>query len=206
MTLRSRRPAVRPITTAVVGLLVMGLPVSCGGNTNSARQPDTARGATRPQSTPSQPSSAGGEVRLGCGTYCQSAGGIGGPELTGQPAITIVSSGTVTVDADGYVPVAIRCNLSVQCRGALVLNPHTDAGVAKADLVVDPGATTMLGVRLSARILYFLQVHGPTQIEVTADSGQSPGTGHFDPSAPDGPWVGGATPIAVTNLTVTAPG
>jgi hypothetical protein len=118
--------------------------------------------------------------------------------------------------------VAIRCNLSVQCRGALVLNPHTDAGVAKADLVVDPGATTMLGVRLSARLLYFLQVHGPTQIEVTADSGRScgrqfhhppdvivndiHGTGHFDPGAPDGPWVGGATPIAVTNLTVTAPG
>ena len=29
--------------------------------------------------------------------------------------VTILSSGTVTADADGYVPVTLKCNATVQC-------------------------------------------------------------------------------------------
>jgi hypothetical protein len=205
MALESRRRAARAITAAAVCLFALGSVVSCGGNASPSRQSEAAGGATKSQVSPSQSSSASGEVRLGCGMYCQSAGSINGAGPTGQPAVTIVSSGTVTADADGYVPVAIRCNLSAQCRGALVLSLGA-AGGAKSDLVVDAGATATLGVRLSAQELYFLQVHGPTSVEVTADSGQSPGIGHFDPGAPQGPWVGGVAPVDVKHITVTAPG
>ena len=39
--------------------------------------------------------------RLGCGTACQSAGQYGAPALPPSP-ITILSTGTVTPDPDGY--------------------------------------------------------------------------------------------------------
>ena len=202
MALSSRRPAARSITTAAVGLVALSFLVSCG-NTTSSTQSSAAARVSVGQTTASQPSSASGEVRLGCGTYCQSAGGVGGPGPTGQPAVTIVSGGTVTVDADGHVPVTVTCNLSVQCRGALVISGAGDGG--KSDLVVDAGATATFGVRLSARALYFVQHQGvPTTFQVVANSGQSPGTGHWDPD--EGSWVGGITPLDVKNLYLVAPG
>jgi hypothetical protein len=203
MALSWRRPAARSITTAAVGLLTLGFLVSCGGNASPSTQSSAAAGASVGQTAAtSQPSSASGEVRLGCGTYCQSAGGVGGPGPTGQPAVTIVSSGTVAVDADGYAPVTVTCNLSVQCRGALVISGAGD--VCKSDLVLDAGATATFGVRLSARALYFVQHQGvPTTVQVVANSFQSPGTGHWDPG--EGGWAGGITPLDVTNLYLVAP-
>jgi hypothetical protein len=203
MALSSRRPATRSITTTAVGLLTLGFLVSCGGNTTSSRQSNQAAGASAGQTTTSQPTSASGMVRLGCRTYCQSAGSIGGGVGPGRESVTIVSTGAVTADADGYVPVTLTCNLSVQCRGALVLSLPSSGEGGRSDLVVDAGATATLGVRLPARALYFLQVHGPTPAEVTADDGPSLGVASWNPQ--DGP-INGFTPLSVGELTVAAPG
>ncbi|OBH00633.1 hypothetical protein A5696_15535 [Mycobacterium sp. E2699] len=117
-----------------------------------------------------------------------------------------MARGTVTLDADGHVPVTLTCNLPVQCRGALIvdLNSINDGSRGRSDLLVNAGATSTLGVLLPAPSVAYLRSHGPTTLEVTADSGQSPGTAHWDPSAAGGPWVGGITPVDVRGLTVVA--
>jgi hypothetical protein len=167
----SRRRARGTITAVVAGWVALGFLASCGGKTNSA-------GAPVGQTTTS--TSASGEVRLGCGTYCQSAGGGGGGAAGGQPAVTVVSSGTVTLDADGYVPVTLTCNVSVQCKGALrlVLESVNDPlARGQSDLLVDAGATRTLGVGLPSESVAFIRSHGPTRMLVFADSGESQGLG-----------------------------
>lgn len=110
--------------------------------------------------------------RLGCATYCQNAGGYGGAGGADRPppAVTLVSNGTVTVDADGYVPVTLRCNLQVQCMGVVLL------GGGRSDLLVNGGATRTIGVPLSPQALASLKSNGPTTLNVTIDAGQAPGT------------------------------
>jgi hypothetical protein len=118
-----------------------------------------------------------GETRPGCGTYCQSAGQYG---AAGQPPpspVTILSTGTVTVEPDGYVPVTLKCNAAVQCQGALLLglsgwsNPQGLSSVtARSDLVVNAGATQTIGVAMPAGALAFLRSQGPTRLTVTADA------------------------------------
>jgi hypothetical protein len=203
MALSSRR---RAMATAAVGLLTTGFCVSCGGNTTSSSQSSPAAGAT----TTSQPN---GVVRLGCGTYCQSAGVVNGGVGPGRESVTIVSSGTITADANGYVPVTLTCNLSVQCRGAITLSIASAGEVARSDLVVNAGATATLGVQVSARALYFLQVHGPTGVEVTADDGPALGVSCASSPQPGLPvWnpdngpINGFTPLSVTDLTIAASG
>jgi len=118
--------------------------------------------------------------RVGCGTYCQSAGQYG---AAGQPPpspVTILSSGTVTADADGYVPVTLKCNAAVQCVGALLLeylhgwsNPDPQGMswvCGRSDLVVNAGATRTIGVPLAAGALAFLRSQGPTPAGVLADT------------------------------------
>ena len=129
----------RWITTAAVGLLAAGTLASCGGNESSPSQFTPARrhraAQRRPSSRwrPPSPSHRHSQSRrpsrrraqrgrLGCGTYCQAAGILNGGAGDGQPAVTVVPSGTVTADADGYAPVVLTCNLTVQCQGALVLS------------------------------------------------------------------------------------
>jgi hypothetical protein len=138
-----------------------------------------------PTTTSPPPSSASGEVRLGCGSYCQNAGGYGGGG-TGLPAVTIVSTGTVTADADGYVPVTLTCNLPVQCRGRLSVysqaettDPATGNAIhptlgGQSDLLVDRGATRTFGIPLGAGAIAFLRSHGPATVDVTADNGLVP--------------------------------
>jgi hypothetical protein len=182
MALSSRRPVGRSITRAAVGLVAAGLLASCGGNTIAGRPVE--------QTTASQSAGKSSELRLGCATYCQDAGILNGDAGEGQPAVTIVSSdqpapppyggdpsGTVTADADGYVPVVLKCNLAVPCRGSLVLavlrgidQGHPDS---RSDLVIDPGATTTLGVRLGPVALPWLQSHGSAFFYVFVDAGPS---------------------------------
>ncbi len=136
--------------------------------------------------------------RLGCNTYCQSAGQYG---AVGQPPpspVTILSSGTVTADADGYVPVTLKCNATTQCVGALMLdlhgwsNPQGMSWVSgRSDLVVNAGATRTIGVPLAAGAIAFLRSQGPTALDVTADTNATPG----------GPYQ-----LAGATLTVAAPG
>jgi hypothetical protein len=123
--------------------------------------------------------------RLGCTTYCQTAGGYGGARDDNRPpaAVTLVSS-TVTADADGYVPVTLRCHLQVQCMGVLILSGHVlptdpDTGNAihppvggRSDLLVNAGATRTISVPA----LDHLRFHGPATLNLTIDAGQAPGT------------------------------
>jgi hypothetical protein len=109
--------------------------------------------------------------RLGCTTYCQNAGGYGsavGPQP--PPAVTLENTGTVTADADGYVPVTLRCNLPGQCAGVLML----DGG--RSDLLVNGGATRTIGVPLSPQEFASLKSNGPTTLYLNIDAGQAPGT------------------------------
>jgi hypothetical protein len=175
----------RSITAAAVGLVVLGYLVSFGGN-NAAADPTAT-------STPS-PS---GEVRLGCGTFCQDAGGYGGAGHPSQYAVTVVSSGTVTADPDGYVPVTVTCNLSVQCSGALLVIGPSFSG--RSDLLVDAGATRTIGVPLPSSALDYLRSNGLTTLHVTADARQSAGLGNGQSGGP-------AAINLDSQVTVAAPG
>jgi hypothetical protein len=179
----SRRSPGRSITTVAVGFVTLGLLASYGANTAAADQ--------------------GSGDRLGCGTFCQNGGGYGGagPEPS-QYAVTVVSSGTVTADADGYVPVTLTCHLTVQCRGAFILElfspDYSQIYNGRSDLVVDAGATRTIGVPLDkpAAALAMLRSSGPTTASVDIDARQSAN-------------VQAASPEAINlrgKLTVAAPG
>jgi hypothetical protein len=123
---------------------------------------------------------AADETRPGCGTFCQSAGQYGAPGGGNKTlAVTIDSSGTVTPDPDGYVPVTVTCNLQVQCTGALLLelagwsNPGDSMSwvTGRADLPVNAGATQTIGVRVPAGAIDFVRSNGPTPLTVLTDTG-----------------------------------
>jgi hypothetical protein len=209
MALSSHLPAMRSITTAAIGLLTAAILASCGGN-NAVADPTT---------TPPSPS---GEVRPGCGTYCQTAGPLQGASGAGQYAVTIVSSGTVTLDPDGYLPVTLTCNLSVQCRGSLIA-AWADQWIGRADLLVNAGATATLGVGLPAPLVAYIRAHNPpcptsstghcpAGVGLVADTGPSFGCNSGAHSAPVGlPNCGdfvvqGWRIISSTPLSVVAPG
>jgi hypothetical protein len=138
--------------------------------------------------------------RLGCGTYCQNAGQYG---AAGQPPpspVTILSSGTVTADADGYVPVTLKCNATVQCHGALMLDLHGYSNpqdslpwvTGRSDLVVNGGVTRTIGVPVAAGALALVRSQGPTPLNVTADAGPT--------------WPVSGCQLAGADLTLAAPG
>jgi hypothetical protein len=180
MALNSRR-----LITMAAGLLVTLAPaVSCGSGGDSCGvfcqvAGPIGRTPPAPQSTPAQ-SGVANERRLGCGTYCQNAGGINGTLASGRDAVTIVSTGTVAADADKYLPVTLTCNLSVQCRGSLVLQfyfgpPDPNNGedlLARSDLLVSAGATATLGVELPGVVLQYVPAQQPT-CGTDADTGLS---------------------------------
>lgn len=181
MALSPRQFAKRLITAAAVGLIAAGIVASCGGN-NAASDPTTT-------STPS-PS---GEVRPGCGTYCQSAGGIQGTLGPGQDAVTIVSSGTVTPDADGYLPVTVTCNLPVQCKGSLLIQAVTEEPpyhYGRSDLLLDAGATATFGVLLSDPLIAYIRAHNPAHVFAIADVGPTFGCDGNAAGPTSGPVLG----------------
>jgi hypothetical protein len=130
------------------------------------------------------PKAAADGDRLGCGTFCQNAGGYGAPADTRKPSVTIVSSGTVTADSDGYVPVTVTCDLNVQCSGALLLCLRTNdpallnlgmpGECGRSDLVANAGATRTIGVPLPAPALAYLRTHGPTTSMLAAPIANAP--------------------------------
>jgi hypothetical protein len=119
------------------------------------------------------------ETHPGCGTFCQNAGQYGAPAAPAKDAVTIISTGTITVEPDGYAPVTLKCNLQVQCEGALLLelsgwaNPHDSMSwvTARSDLVVNAGATQTIGLAVPAGALAVLRAQGPTALAVLADTG-----------------------------------
>jgi hypothetical protein len=156
MGFRSSLPVV---LMSAVGLVTVGLSASSGANKAIA-----------------DPSSGD---RLGCGTFCQIAGGYGAPggqEDHSHDAVTLVSTGTVTADVDGYVPVTLKCHLSVQCVGALMLFSEDGgeaAGGGRSDLLVNAGATRTIGVPAGADAVAYLRSHGPTTYNLTIDARQA---------------------------------
>jgi hypothetical protein len=105
-----------------------------------------------------------GETRLGCGAYCRSAAPLGVGVGPGRESVTIVGNGTATLDADGYLPVTLACNLSVQCTGSLLVDGYSSDGRhfdGRSDLVVDAGATATLAVRLPAELVDHIRAHDP---------------------------------------------
>jgi hypothetical protein len=93
--------------------------------------------------------------------------------------VAIPSSGTASVSADGYAPVKLTCNLTVQCRGSVVLRlsrpGFNDQGhvAGRSDVEVPAGATTQIDVPLDATSLSWLQSHGPTDLTVIVEAGLS---------------------------------
>lgn len=137
-----------------------------------------------------------GEIRPGCGTYCQNAGQYGAAGSPPPSPVTIVSTGTITIEPDGYAPVTVRCNAQVQCQGALLLglsgwsNPQGMSWVtARSDLVANADATQTIGVAVPAGAIAFLRSQGPTPVTVTADTNPM-----------------GAYQLASAHLTLAAPG
>lgn len=156
-----RRSALRSITTAAVGLLVVQFLASYGG-----------------RSTTSLQLTSGGEDRLGCGTFCQNAGGYGAPgDQPSRFAVTVDTSRVVTVDPDGYIPVTVTCHLSVQCNGVLIVtvmsHGYNPLGGGRSDLVVNPGATRTIGVPSGSTVFPYVQSHGQSIADVTADARNS---------------------------------
>jgi hypothetical protein len=148
--------------------------------------------------------------RLGCATYCQNAGGYGATgKDTKPPAVTLVNTGTVTADADGYVPVTLSCNLPGQCAGVLIL------GGGRSDLLVNGGATRTIAVPLSPETLASLKANGPTTLNLTIDADQAPATrgtqcGDWNEGCKyytNGGVPGGFDTVTLSNpLTVAPPG
>ncbi len=178
MALSSRPPVRASVTTGVAVLISLGFLASCGDNqslsspttttqsTSSSPTMPTELTSSSPTAT-SQSSNESSEVRLGCGTFCQNAGGYGGAgDKPTQFAVTVDSSQTVTVDPDGYVPVTVTCNLPVQCNGVLMVDlmsqGYNPLGGGRSDLVVDAGATRTIGVPLESSVFDYLRSHGPT--------------------------------------------
>jgi len=195
MALSSRRSARRSITMAAVGLLTVGFVASCGANTSPSvtanmtpSVPANTSSSVPSVAAPTTTQPASGEVRLGCATYCQNMGGYGGVgHAPKPPAVTIVSTGTVTADADGYVPVTLTCDLPVQCSGGLLLcltdpaiysDPAVGGGgmsttCGRSDLLLDVGATRTFGAALPAPAFAWLRSNSPATLKVYAASGQS---------------------------------
>jgi hypothetical protein len=121
--------------------------------------------------------------RLGCGTFCQNAGGYGAPGNSDKPSVAI-ASGTITPDADGYAPATVTCDLNMQCNGALLLclvNPGpalSSMGMAgycgRSDLLVNASATRTIGVPLPAALLTYLRSNGPATADLNAVIAQPP--------------------------------
>jgi hypothetical protein len=154
--------------------------------------------------------------QLGCSAYCQSAGGYGGARDDNRPppAVTLVST-SVTADADGYVPVTLRCHLQVQCMGVLLLSPVDsnghglavpgDVGFGRSDLLVNGGATRTIGVPQGGAVLAYLRSHGPTPFNLTIDAGQAPGCQDRHDNC--GPTNNNFSYVFLDNpMTVAAPG
>jgi hypothetical protein len=143
---------------------------ACGGRSTSS-QPLLVDTSTSPPPA--------GEVRLGCGTACQSAGGYGGanPENKTWVDTTKVVGGAVHLDADGYVPVTVTCLVPATCQGYITLgvkggpqsdlcgNYHHDGC---SDMVINANSTQTFGVRLLPAALAYARAHSPVTVGVTA--------------------------------------
>jgi hypothetical protein len=191
MTFNRPRSVVRFALFAVAGLLAVVLLMSCGRSTTSV--------AGRTTTPPS------GGVRLGCRTYCQSAGGLAGTLGPGRDAVTINSSGTLRLDANNYVPVSATCNLPMQCVGSLVIQGVSEEdpyALGRSDLQLNAGATMTFEVQLPGQLAAYIRAQAPpcaakakphdcpVRIFLIADTGPSLGCDGKAETSTGGPVLG----------------
>ena len=156
---------------------------------------------------PGRAAADSGEIRPGCATYCQNAGGYGGSgHGTPPPPAVTLTTASVTADPDGYVPVTVACHLSTQCRGVLILS---GGGLrARSDLLVGGGATQTIGIPLGPSAIGTLRSNGPIAFNVTIDANQAPGSDAQCGDRNEGCQITDDTNfsyILENNLTVAAP-
>jgi hypothetical protein len=159
----------RCLLTIMVAISVATLAACSGGSTSS--QPVLVDTSTSP--APS------GEVRQGCGTDCQNAGGYGGANPEGKTWVhtTKVAGGAVNLDADGYVPVTVTCLVAAPCKGYITLevnggprsdlcgNYHHDGC---SDMAVNANSTRTFGVPLRPDALAYARSHSPVTVDASA--------------------------------------
>ena len=159
----------RCLMTIMVAISVATLAACSGGSTIS--QPLLVDTSTSP--------APAGEVRLGCGTGCQNAGGYGGANPGGKTWVetTKVVGGAVNLDADEYVPVTVTCLVPATCEGYITLgikggptsdlcgNYHHDGC---SDMVINANSTQTFGVRLLPDALAYARAHSPVTVGATA--------------------------------------
>lgn len=209
-------------------VLLLVLVTACGAEEQTVTvSSSSTTAATAPPTLGAAPSTAvaaptpAGEVRLGCGTYCQTAGGYGAPP--GEPAVfavSIASSSPVAVGSDGFAPVTITCNLPVRCDGAFMLCLDVDElgsgemQCARADQAIDPHATRTFGVPLTTPMLSWLHTNGTAPGWVVSDNGGVPKCAEIPelaakcaslPLGPGGNRHEGIDRIVVADLTLTPP-
>lgn len=179
----------RCLMRIVVAISVATLAACSGGSTGS--QPPPAEGNT-PVPTPATASpapttttatpAASGEIRLGCGTDCQNAGGYGAPGVQVKLVDVIkVVGGAVRLDPDGYVPVTLTCLIPATCRGFITLDisgfdsdlcgNYHHAGCS--DLVVNANSTQIIGVPLTPTALAYARANSPVNVSVDAHLNQT---------------------------------
>jgi hypothetical protein len=162
--------------TIMVAISVATLAACSGGSTSS--QPVLVDTSTSPVDTSTSPAPTG-ELRLGCGTACQSAGGYGAANPLGKTYVDItkVVGGAVSLDADGYVPVTVTCLVPATCEGYITLgieggpqsdlcgNYHHDGC---SDMVINANSTQTFGVPLLPDALAYARAHSLVTVGVTA--------------------------------------
>jgi hypothetical protein len=142
-------------------------PAACGSDAEEppARTP-TASEEVAPQ-------------RLGCGEYCQHAGGYGGG-AEGEILMRIDTRGRVAPVHDA-VPVELTCLLSEQCKGAILVfgSEPEFVEVGRSDLLVEGGSTATIAVPMFPdAIAAVARGGGQLRAHITADYG--------DPECPPG--------------------
>ena len=176
-TLRWRAPCGLLTVLVTAAAMIAG----CDGSSSSTAGQNGNTGNSAATNGPA------GMVRLGCGQYCQQAGGYGGGPAT--PNMTKILTTQVTVLRDGTVPITVECLFRQPCLGALLLGsagsstasvcqkPAVPGGVAgwwgQSDLDVSARTTRILGVTLSPCARGLLSRRGTVKVLVTADSGQT---------------------------------
>ncbi len=179
----------RCLMTIMVAISVATLAACSGGSISSQPPPaesntpvpTPATASPAPTTTTAAPA-ASGEIRLGCGTSCQNAGGYGAPGTKVKLVDVIkVVGGAVSLDPDGYVPVALTCLIPATCQGFVTLDisgfdpdlcgNYHHAGCS--DLVVNANSTQTIGVRLSPTALAYLRAHSPVTVGVSTHTNQT---------------------------------
>lgn len=154
---------------------------ACGGD-------DGPVASTTPTPTPAA-------TAVGCGKYCQQAGGYGGGE-EGKSLMRIKTKGTVAVK-DGALPIEVTCLTDDPCRGAVMVSMGDDVGfdkIPRGDLLVDGKTSATILVAMTKSALKALETAGGRmRASIFADYG--------DPKCPPGSIL---PCVAFRDVTITS--